>query len=97
MRVGMNRINYLFQKIADRVPHACGDEPAPRCGVLETVKCYPRVDHRQVTVFPMRVGMNRERGSVFRSDVCVPHACGDEPTVGKPTGLDIGCSPCVWG
>ena len=51
----------------------------------------------KLTVFPMRVGMNRYIEEAKRIDERVPHACGDEPPHNRFFFKKKQCSPCVWG
>ena len=48
-------------------------------------------------VFPTGVGMNRRYVTCVSVPACVPHGCGDEPSIDTTAERSGSCSPRVWG
>ena len=69
-----------------RIPHACGGEPFVAGGM-----------ELSVSVFPTRVGVNRNGDHVSPLHPRIPHACGGEPKAGGRITTNGAYSPRVWG
>ena len=104
--VGMARRPNQAQNAAPGVPHRCGDGPIR--GAMERglhlcspqVWGWPAIRHRAgrgAGVFPTGVGMARFAAKHSGQQQCVPHRCGDGPTLAAAPRHHRWCSPQVWG